>query len=130
MPHSHRLAATTRTVELQQLDEINRLLADPDRVGITAEMLGLGGSPIPGPRFPEAGLVGLDPVNRLALAPTALLRRISASGLPDFPYLTGHFQNWGTLETADHPRLVVTLHTDSLDRLSGRLRLQHCWGAF
>jgi hypothetical protein len=126
MSHSHPLAATTHTVELHQVDEINRRLADPDRVPVTAEMLGLAGEPIPGPPFPGFELFTIGPSAVRTLSGFAVLDHVSAQGAPEFPYLRAHFRVVPAATGKAAP--IVTLHTEALARLSRRLRLRHCWG--
>ena len=131
MPYSHLLAETTRTVELQQIHEISRRLADLDRPDITAEMLGLAGKQTPPRSRPYLfGLFETAPLAPQKLRATAVLDHVSAEGCPAFPYVKGHFPSQFSSEARSTrgPDLTVDLHTEALRRLSEFLGLRHRWG--
>ncbi len=123
MTHRHSPAATTRTVELDQVRQIDRRLSSPGHPGITAGKLGLNGTPVEGPLLfapPmfEAGLPA-SPV----LGTRDVLRHIEAKGAPGFPYVRGQFEDpaTGVLRAAE-------LHSEALHRLCVAMGLSQCWG--
>lgn len=131
MPHRHQPAATTRTIELRQLQEINQRLAERGRADATAEFLEVAGKPISSSSSPllHVDLFGIDPPTVPVLRPTCVLHHLSAVGSPNFPYILGHFlpAQFGPRPT-DGPVLVVDLDSDVLRRLSTHLGLRHSWG--
>jgi len=129
MSQNHRLATTTRTLELRQVDEINQRLAEAGRTEVTAAMLGLDGAQIPASSFPKFELFMIDSSGPRTLPPLAVIDHVWAEGTPGFPYLMGYFRTQpAELDLPPMQGLVVSLHTDALGRLSRQLRLRHCWG--
>ena len=128
---AHALAASTHTVELAQVEEINGHLgtdpADTHCLLVTAEFLGLTGATV--------HVLGLDrPVVLLLgdrrrtppppLPAPARLRRLLAAGTPSYPYLYGLFG-----EPNGRRELPAVLHTSHLETLSRVLGLRHHrWG--
>jgi hypothetical protein len=119
---SHHLSATTHTVELSQLAEINeRLAAQSGSSRITAGALGLSSA------TPAAGREGLP------VPPAAVLIRLCADGPPEYPYIHGHF---ASPNAADDPEVahaagsvpVVAMHSPALNAISRALGLRHRWG--
>jgi hypothetical protein len=104
---------TTHTVEMSQIDELNRRLSEgPSLASITATQLGVeGASIISGP---DSG----------RLPGTAVLDRLCWDGPPQWPYIHAHFSPRG----AGVGSLVVDLHTGALQELSHRLHLHQTWG--
>ena len=128
MPHRHQPAATTHTVELRQVEEINRRLADPAHADVTADSIGVAGrSTAPSAPF-HIDLFGAGLPTTPALRSTAVLRSVSAEGSPQFPHVLGHFSGTVGTHRADDAGPVIELHPDALHRLSSRLGLRHCWG--
>jgi hypothetical protein len=141
MPMSpHELAATTQSLEMTQIQQINQHLAKSG-ARPQAQDLGLAGVVV----HPEhvdavaahrahlpAHLAFLQ-VTVDTLAPGARLVQLVAAGSPTFPYIYGLFTDTGTGATnpteTDARLLPVTLHTESLRKISARYRLRHCWGA-
>jgi hypothetical protein len=111
MMRPHRTAPTTRTLELSQLVKINERLARTKAEPITAATLMVSGTPAGS----EAGEV--------ALPATAVLRRVSWDGPPEYPYIHGIF----TVRLNGAP-LTVELHTALLRDLSRRIGLRQQWG--
>ena len=129
MSQNHRLATTTRTLELRQVDEINQRLAEAGRTEVTAAMLGLEGAQLPASSFPKFELFMIDSSGPRTLPPLAVIDHVWAEGTPGFPYLMGYFRTQpAELDLPPMQGLVVSLHTDALGRLSRQLRLRHCWG--
>ena len=126
MYRHHHPAPTTRTVELQQVQEINRRLASPGHPDVTAAALGVAGAVTTGSPFPDDPF-GPDHPSAPALRPTAHLRYLTAEGSPEFPYVLGHFSTTPVVGR-DRADLVVELHSAGLRRLSARLGLRQCWG--
>jgi hypothetical protein len=104
-----RRLATTHTIEMAQIKEINAKLKPPYGAVITASELPLEIQP--GDR-------------RVRVNPSALLTRVSWTGSPSFPDIFAHFAAPGSEE----PRRRVRLHTAALKELSHRLNLHHAWG--
>jgi hypothetical protein len=130
MSHHHQLAATTRTLELRQVEEINQRLGEPGQTEVTASMLGLDGAQLPASSFPKFELFLIDSSGPQTLPPLAVLDHVWAEGTPGFPYLMGYFRTQpAELDVPWKRGLVVSLHTDALGRLSRQLRLRHCWGS-
>jgi hypothetical protein len=125
MSHSHLPAATTHTVELRQIREINVRLEQADRDGVTAEHLGVAGQQASLPQPRHFDFFGAEPPAAPILRPASVLHHISAEGCVGFPYLRGHFADD---RSPRQPDLVVELHTEALRRLSRLLALQHRWG--
>jgi hypothetical protein len=132
----HTLAATTFTVEMLQVIEINDRLARLDTdagsgvggVRPTAGDLGLAGAQVH-PRVVDSAAAALLRQERqnetLALPGAAPLRSILAAGDPSFPYLYGIF---GELN-GGRRRLPVLVHTEQLQLISTTLQLRrHRWG--
>ena len=129
MPHRHQPAATTHTVELQQVLEINRCLAEAACADITAEVLGVAGTPTAAPPGYPLNQFGTELRAHPVLRPAAALRHLSAEGPPRFPYVLGHFGALAVGGQRSDAALVIELHSAVLARLSGLLRLRHCWGS-
>lgn len=106
MNQAHHLPATTHTVEMAQLADINGRLVNSRASTITAGELGLN-------------TADGDP----ALSPAAALVRVSWEGSPEFPLVHGHFR-----DSASADATAVELHTQALRVISRRLHLQHRWG--
>jgi len=104
---------TTQTVEMYQITELNQSLGIHTRRVITAQDLGLAGTPM-APRRPG---------NRLPAS--ARITWVCWDGPPEFPYLHGHFAAEGSSDSELH----VDLHTAALRELSHRLALRHDWGS-
>lgn len=102
----HDMSPTTHTVEMEQILELNQLLAEyrPDRV--TAKDLGLEEA--------TTSPVGLLPGD-------AVLVEVRWDGPPEFPYVHGAFSGGAPLRT-------VMLHTHTLRELSHLLHAHHIWG--
>lgn len=100
--------ATTHTIEMAQIKEINAKLKPPSRVVITAIELPLEMQP--GDR-------------RVPVNPSALLTRVSWRGSPSFPDIFAYFSAPGSEDSQ-----CVRLHTAALKEISHRLRLHHVWG--
>src|SRR5512144_2808823 len=136
----HTLAASTHTVEMLQVIEINNRLAgldpgpDADPAGrddtllITAEFLGLADAQVHPRVVDQAAAAVLRQERRnetLALPGTAPLRSILAAGDPSFPYLYGIFGE----PNGGRRRLPVLVHTEHLRAISSALRFRsHRWG--
>jgi hypothetical protein len=118
--HAHPLAVTTHTLELDQVAEINEHLARSSRRLTAADLLVDGMRLLTG-----AGRGVPQPAGRPVIPAFAVLRRVEASGPPEYPYVRGHFggEPWRSGD------LVVELHTAALVALSHRLDLRHRWGA-
>lgn len=110
IPHHGGLPATTHTLEMAQIDDINRRLDNSVAPIITAAELGMAG----------ADIAGHGPGT---LPGEAVLIRLSWDGSPEFPTVHGHFRDLGS----DQPR-VTGLHTEALREISRRLHLQQRWG--
>ena len=106
----HGLPATTHTVEMAQIDDINRRLDNSRSAVITAAEIGMTGSDV----------AGFGPT---ALDAAAVLLKVTWEGSPEFPNVHGHFRNPG----GDRPR-SADLHTQALKEISRRLHLQQRWG--
>jgi hypothetical protein len=104
-----RRPATTHTIEMAQITEINAKLGPPSGVVITASELPLEIQP--GDRQ--------VPVN-----PSALLTSLSWTGSPSFPDIFAYFSASGSEES----RRCLRLHTAALKEISHRLNLHHAWG--
>jgi hypothetical protein len=130
---SHHLAATTHTVELSQLAEINeRLAAQTGSSRITAGALGLSSA------TPAAAVDGGR--EGLPVPATAVLIRLCGDGPPEYPYIHGHFALPTAGATADDdPQAaraagsvpagpVVAMHSPTLSAISHALGLRHRWG--
>jgi hypothetical protein len=104
---------TTHTLDMAQIDELNRRLADPTRYAqVTADDLGLAGAELlnaPGTLPGEAVMVGVD-----------------WDGSPEFPYIHGRFSAAGghVAESLLH----ADLHTAALNALAHKLDLRQRWG--
>jgi hypothetical protein len=101
--------ATTHTIEMAQINEINAKLRPPSGVVITASELPLEAQP--GDR-------------RMPVNPSALLTSLSWVGSPSFPDIFAYFSVPGS----DESLLCVRLHTAALKEISHRLNCQHAWG--
>lgn len=104
----HGLPATTHTLEMAQLVEVNLRLANRLSPVITAAELGMTGVDAP------AGTAS-------TLAADAILARVTWEGSPEFPTVHGHFGDAATSVAAD-------LHTTALREISRRLHLRQRWG--
>ena len=101
--------ATTHTIEMAQIKEINAELRPPSGVVITASELPLE----------------IQPGNRrLPVKPSALLTSVSWAGSPSFPDILAYFSAPGSEESL----LCVRLHTAALREISHRLNFHHAWG--
>lgn len=102
----HDMSPTTHTIEMEQIADLNQLLADyrPDR--LTARDLGVEGKTT----SPAGQLPG-----------DAVLVEVRWDGPPEFPYIHGAFSGGAPLRT-------VSLHTHALRELSHRLHAHHIWG--
>lgn len=128
MTRHHRPAPTTRTVELQQVQDINRRLALPGHPDVTAATIGVAGTATAASSFP-ADPFGPDQPPAQALRATARLRYVTAEGSPEFPYVLGHFSSAPvSVHREDGAGPVIELHSDVLRRLSEKLGLRQCWG--
>lgn len=101
--------ATTHTIEMAQIEEINAKLRPPCGVVITASELPLEIQP--GDR-------------RVPVMPSALLTSVSWSGSPSFPDIFAYFSAPGSEESLR----CVRLHTAALREISHRLNFHHAWG--
>ena len=101
--------ATTHTIEMAQIKEINAELRPPSGVVITASELPLEIQP--GDR-------------RVPVMPSALLTSVSWTGSPSFPDIFAYFSAPGSEESL----LCVRLHTTALREISHRLNFHHAWG--
>lgn len=111
MPSSRQLhvSATTHTVDMAQIAELNARLAV--RTRLNAAQLGLGRTRV------RSG--GAD-----ELPPTAVLRELVWDGEPGFPYVHAVFA-----PSPESPaRLMVDLHTPALRALCRLLSLHQIWG--
>jgi len=104
------LPATTHTVEMTQIADLNRRLENSRSAVITAAEIGMTG----------VDVVGFGPTT---LDGSAVLVKVSWEGSPEFPTVHGHFRNPGS----DRPR-SADLHTHALKEISRRLHLQQRWG--
>ena len=104
------LPATTHTVEMTQITDMNRRLTNAVSPVITAAELGMTG----------ADVVGLGPDG---LDASAVLLNVTWEGSPEFPTVHGHFREPG----GERPR-SAGLHTEALKVISRRLHLQQRWG--
>jgi hypothetical protein len=104
-----RRQATTHTIEMAQIKEINAKLKPPSGVVITAGELSLE---------TQAG------DRRVPVNPSALLTSLSWTGSPSFPDIFAYFSASGSEES----RPCVRLHTAALKEISHRLNLKHAWG--
>lgn len=104
-----RPPASTHTIEMAQIKEINAKLKRGSDVVITGSELPLETQP--GDRN--------GPVD-----PSARLRKVSVTGSPSFPDIFAHFAAPGSKES----RRGVQLHTAALQEISRRLKLHHAWG--
>ena len=105
----HPMPATTHTVEMRQVADLNERLRTDTAI--------------------TAGRLGLRQVNcrsggQLSRLPeTAELIQVAWDGPPDFPNLYGHFS------IASRPgHVIVDLHTPALRQLCHVLRVQQVWG--
>jgi len=96
----HSMSDTTVTLEMAQVENLNQRLTRTTHAPVTAGSLGVA-------QLPEK----------------AVLRRVSASGPPCFPYVQGHFQVSG-----DQGEAVRELHTPALKQLSDMFHLHQTWG--
>ena len=129
MSHRHQPAPTTRTIELRQVQDINRRLAAPGSTQVTAEALGVAGSVTASPTAFGVDLFGPETSGTAVLRPTAVLCFVSAEGSPEFPYVLGHFAaSPMAAQRAGGVDAVIELHSAGLRRLSAVLGLRHCWG--
>ncbi|GLY33840.1 hypothetical protein [Kineosporia sp. NBRC 101731] len=120
----HQPAATTHTVELDQVQEINRRLEA--RADVTAAMLGMEGAPAAVPSTFTVTLFGPGTPAVRPLGRTAVLRSVAAEGSPEFPYVLGHFSDGD--DNPGRPSRVVELHSQALHQLCLRMGLSQCWG--
>jgi hypothetical protein len=99
--YRHQVAATTHTVELNQIAEINAALAS-------------------GRRRLTAGSIGAHP----PVDERAVLTSLECEGPPSYPYVFGHFEG-----PAGTGVLRVALHTAHLRAISAQLSLRsQVWG--
>ena len=105
----HGLPATTHTVEMAQIIDLNRRLSNAVSPVITAQELDMA----------AAAVIG----GPSALDGQAVLVRLSWEGSPEFPTVHGHFKDAGTGHL-----LTAELHTHALKEMSRRLHLQQRWG--
>ncbi|GAA3628021.1 hypothetical protein GCM10022223_51670 [Kineosporia mesophila] len=120
----HQRATTTHTVELDQVQEINRRLEA--RADVTAAMLGMEGAPAGAPATFTVTLFGAGTPAVRPLGRKAVLRSVTAKGSPEFPYVLGHFSDDGD-RTGNSAR-VVELHSQALHQLCLKMGLSQCWG--
>jgi hypothetical protein len=127
--HPRGVDPTSRTLEMQQIREINERLTAPDRsVQATAGLLGVLDTMPESPVDTEPRLRPGTTEGRFELA---VLTRVVAEGPPEFPYIWGYFEpaRPADPDRPGQPRLVIALHTTALTRLSGILSLhEHRWG--
>lgn len=107
-PARHGLTTTTHTIEMAQVDDLNRRLANSRSPKISAADLGMSGTTLP------SGAPS-------RLVPQAVLTKVSWQGDPEFPEIHGHFDSPDGVEIAD-------LHTAALQQISRRLLLRQRWG--
>jgi hypothetical protein len=112
MKPSH-LPATTHTVEMHQIDELNERLAELPRTALpSAERLGLADTQViphsSGTRLPAA----------------ATLVNLTWQGSPEYPDIRGHFSSDGS----SAPAHVAELHTPALLELCRHLKVRQSWG--
>lgn len=125
MSHRHHCAATTHTVELQQVQEINRRLAETGRADVSAGSMGCADRSTTVPVAFPFDVFGTGAPAPQVLRPTATLRYLSTEGSPQFPYLLGHFSAASAgAHWPEEPGLVIELHSDVLQRLSVRRGLR------
>jgi len=101
--------ATTHTIEMAQINEINAKLRPPSGVVITSSELPLEIQP--GDR-------------RVPVEPSALLTSLAWVGSPSFPDIYAYFSAPGS----DDSMRCVRLHTAALKEISHRLNCRHAWG--
>jgi hypothetical protein len=136
----HEIASTTHSLEMTQIQQINRHLANAG-TGLRAQDLDLVGVAVHPDHVDTvaahrahlpAHLLSPSPaVERLA--PDARLVQLVAAGSPTFPYIYGLFASHG-LDTTDPATtgvrlLPVTLHTRQLRLISAHCHLHHRWGS-
>jgi hypothetical protein len=112
---THSVPRTTHTVDMAQIEELNRRLADPttyQRV-VTADDLGLADAQL---------LNGVDG----GLPGSAVLVQLGWDGSPEFPYIHGRFSVAGAVDAAS--LLHVDLHTAALNALAHKLGIRQRWG--
>jgi hypothetical protein len=125
------LPATSHTVVMSQLDELNRaLMGSPKPAEITATALGLVGAEVLSGRTGDTGGTGGTGDTTGAggtgvLPDRAILVRMCWDGPSEYPFVHGHFRTFAAPDGA----LVVDLHTAALQTLSHRLGLRHSWGS-
>ena len=114
LPTPHEMPATTHTVVLSQLNEINDCLADERPAHrVTAGELGL------------ALVATADDRGADRLPDESVLVKVCADGPPEYPYIHAHFAAAGS---AGRTGPAVALHTEALRTLSRALGLRHRWG--
>lgn len=107
-PGGHQVPATTHTLEMTQLAELNLRLANTRSPVITAGEIGMTGA------HPHA-----DPT--ASLPASATLDKVTWEGSPEFPTIHGHFGGSAKIMSVD-------LHTAALQEASRRLHLRQRWG--
>jgi hypothetical protein len=111
---THSLPRTTHTVDMDQIEELNRRLADPATFRrVVADDLGLADAPL------------LNRVDR-RLPGTAVLVGLGWDGSPEFPYIHGRFSVAGGHDAGE--LLHVDLHTAALNALAHKLGVRQRWG--
>lgn len=112
MKPSH-LPATTHTVEMRQIDELNERLAELPRTALpSADLLGLA----------DTQVIPYSTGTRLSAAAT--LVKLTWQGSPEYPYIRGHFSSDGSAT----PVHVAELHTPALLELCRHLKVRQSWG--
>jgi hypothetical protein len=136
----HKVAETTRSLEMAQIQQINQQLAT-DRARPRAQDLGVAGVTIrPGQVDTIAARRAHLPAHLSFVALTvdevasdSRLVELVAAGSPTFPYIYGLFAGGGADTTnavrSDASMLPVTLHTAQLRTISARYRFHHHWGS-
>ena len=131
--YAHTLSASTHTLEMLQVTELNERIQSIDPVSdecvlITAEFLGLGDAPVQLHLLDRAATTSLTQRRDAAvdtMPGAAQLRAVIAAGAPTFPYLYGVF---GEINS-ERRRLPAALRTHHLQAISGALKLpHHQWG--
>jgi hypothetical protein len=115
----HLMPITTHTVELDQLAEINRTLAERRRRSVSAEELEIADARLLG----DGHVAAPQRTARDTLPGYAVLQHVEADGSTEWPYVYGHFTG-APWRPGD---LVVELHEQTLSILSRRLGLHHRW---
>ncbi|GAB6903392.1 hypothetical protein [Kineosporia succinea] len=121
MTHRHQPAATTHTVELDQVLVIESRLGT--HAPVTAAALGLDGLPAIPPSAFSIPLFETRTPSAGTLGPRAVLRHVKAQGSPEYPYVLGQFE-----DPVNGGARVVELHSQALHRLCVAMGLSQCWG--